>query len=175
MMLVGGVSPEPEKSVYEFLLHPTGELAARFMIIAMMLTPLRMLFPKAKFWAWMIQRRRYLGVAAFLYALIHTVFYLVHKDGLDKVFAELGSFGIWTGWLAFVIFIPLAITSNDYSVRRMGAGWKRLQQLVYIAAIATLIHWIFIHNEFGGALAHFIPLGLLETYRLIANRKRDFA
>lgn len=171
IMLSHGLSPDPDKSVYEFLLHPTGEFAARFMIIAMVLTPLRMLFPKAKFWAWMIQRRRYLGVAAFLYALAHTVFYIVEKSALDKVISELGQLGIWTGWLAFVIFVPLALTSNDWSIKKMGPRWKRLQQFVYAAAVATLIHWMFIHNEFGPALVHFIPLALLEIYRVVKMRK----
>lgn len=171
LLLSGGISPTPGASIYEFLLHPTGEFAARFMIIAMILSPLRMLFPKAKFWAWMIQRRRYLGVAAFLYALAHTVFYLADQVSLNAIFEEIGQLGIWTGWLAFFIFIPLAITSNDYSVKWMGRNWKRLQQFVYVAAVATLLHWIFIHNEFGPALVHFIPLALLEAYRILKLKK----
>jgi len=174
LLLSRGVAPVPDKSVYEFLLHPTGEFAGRFMIVAMMLTPLRMLMPRVKFWSWMIQRRRYLGVAAFLYALAHTVFYIVDRATLDAMFGELGSLGIWTGWVAFFIFVPLAITSNDYSVRKLGPGWKRLQQWVYLAAVATLLHWMFVHNEFGPALVHFTPLALLETYRIISNaRKRS--
>ena len=55
------------------LLHPTGEFAARFMIIAMMLTPLKMLFPKSGAVQWLMRRRRYLGVAAFGYAALHTL------------------------------------------------------------------------------------------------------
>ena len=49
----------------EFLLHPTGEFAARFMIAAMMISPLRLIFPRSGFWLWMAARRRYFGVAAF--------------------------------------------------------------------------------------------------------------
>lgn len=174
MLLMRGVAPVPDKSVYEFLLHPTGEFAGRFMIIAMMLTPLRMLMPRVRFWSWMIQRRRYLGVAAFLYALAHTVFYVLDRATLDAVFGELGALGIWTGWVAFFIFVPLAITSNDFSIRKLGPSWKRLQQWVYIAAVATLIHWMFVHYEFGPALVHFTPLALLEAYRFASNlRKRS--
>lgn len=174
MLLTSGTSPEAGTSVYEFLLHPTGEFAARFMIIAMMLTPLRMLMPKVKFWAWMVQRRRYLGVAAFLYALAHTVFYIVDRGTLDAVFTEFPHLYIWTGWLAFLIFVPLAITSTDGWVRRLGRRWKVLQRTVYGAAILTLIHWAALH-EWGGitaALLHFVPLGMLQVYRISRTLKR---
>lgn len=66
--------PGPEgKSVSEMLLHPTGEFAARFLIIAMILTPMRMLFPGSGFWRWMMKRRRYFGVAAFAYVKVRSI------------------------------------------------------------------------------------------------------
>lgn len=155
----GGDSLEP-------LLHPTGEFAARFMIIALMLTPLRLLFPKARWIAWLVKRRRYLGVAAFGYAALHTLYYLIDLGSLSAVLADAVKLGIWTGWVAFLIFVPLAVTSNSFSVRALGPGWKTLQRLVYVAAVATLLHWIFIHNNIGPALVHFLPLAALEAYRV---------
>lgn len=159
----------------EPLLHPTGEFAARFMIIAMILTPLRMLFPSARWIAWLMKRRRYLGVAAFGYAALHTLYYLIDLGSLSAVMADVVKFGIWTGWIAFLIFVPLAVTSNGYSVRAMGSNWKTLQRLVYVAAIATLLHWMFIHNDFGPALVHFVPLAALEAYRVWVNLMRGRA
>lgn len=159
MTMVSGSNPAD-------LLHPTGEFAARFMIIAMIISPFRLMFPKNRFWLWMMRRRRYLGVAAFSYALAHTLLYIVDMGSLANVLGEALQLGIWTGWLAMFIFIPLALTSNDWSVKRMGVNWKRLQQTVYIAAIATLLHWLFVHNNFGPALVHFIPLAGLEIYRI---------
>lgn len=164
-LAAGGSAPDG-RPVTEMLLHPTGEFAARFMIIAMMLTPLRMLFPNTGFLVWLIRRRRYLGVAAFCYAAFHTVLYVVDMGSLAAILDEFLAIGIWTGWLAFFIFLPLAITSNDFSLRRLGRSWKTLQRLVYIAAVATLLHWMFVHNNVGPALVHFVPLALLETYRL---------
>ena len=155
----------------EPLLHPTGEFAARFMIIAMIISPFRLMFPKNNFWLWLMRRRRYLGVAAFSYALAHTLLYIVDMGSLSSVLDEFLLLGIWTGWLAMFIFIPLAMTSNDYSVKRLGNNWKRLQQTVYIAAIATLVHWIFVHNNVGPALVHFIPLAGLELYRIFKIRQ----
>lgn len=159
MSLVSGGSAEE-------MLHPTGEFAARFMILAMIISPMRLLFPKNRFWLWLMRRRRYLGVAAFCYAFAHTLLYIVDMGTLADVLGEALLPGIWTGWVAMFIFIPLAITSNDWSVKRLGRKWKRLQQAVYIAAIFTLLHWIFVHNNVGPALVHFVPLAALELYRV---------
>lgn len=153
----------------EGMLHPTGEFSARFLIITLMITPLRMLFPKPKWLFWLSKRRRWLGVASFGYAVLHTWFYVVDKGGISPIFAEFTELGIWTGWVAMAIFIPLAVTSNDASVRRMLSSWKQLQRFVYPAALLTLVHWIFVHNEFGPALVHFAPLAALEIYRIWKN------
>ncbi len=150
----------------ERLLHPTGEFAARFMIIAMMITPLRMLFPKTGWLLWFARRRRWLGVAAFGYAALHTGLYVIDMGALGPILDEFFALGIWTGWAAFAIFIPLAATSNDTSQRWMLARWKQLQRFVYPAAVLTLVHWVFVHNNLGPALVHFAPLAALETYRL---------
>ena len=155
----------------EDLIHPTGEFAARFMIIAMMLTPLRMLFPRVRWLAWLNRRRRYLGVAAFGYALLHTILYVVDMETLEAMAREFWALGIWTGWFAFFIFIPLAVTSHDRAVRFLRRGWQWLHRWVYPAAILTLLHWIFVHNHLGPALVHFAPLALLEAYRLFRIMK----
>lgn len=154
---------------YEEMLHPTGEFAARFMIIAMILSPLKMLFPKSGVIQWLMRRRRYLGVAAFGYAALHTLYYVLDLGSMSTILAEFTEFGIWTGWLAFLIFVPLALTSNNWSVRTMGAGWKTLQRFTYVAAVATLVHWIFLEYEIGPALVHFLPLAALEAYRIWRN------
>lgn len=152
------------------LLHPTGEFSARFMIIAMIATPLQILFQK-RGWSmtvprWLIRYRRAFGVAAFVYALLHTLLYFVDVGDFAKILSEVTELGIWTGWIAFIIFIPLAITSNNKSQRIMKAGWKKLQRRVYPAAVLTMLHWIFVHNNLGPALVHFIPLAALEIYRI---------
>ncbi|EDQ34217.1 putative membrane protein [Hoeflea phototrophica DFL-43] len=162
-MLLAVIS-DPGKA--EGLLHPTGEFAARFMIIAMMITPLRMIFPKAGWLNWLMRRRRPLGVAAFLYAVLHTVFYIMESGALQPMLDEFWQLGIWTGWLAFAIFIPLGLTSNNASQRWLLVGWKTLQRFVYPAAVLTLLHWIFVHNNLGPALVHFIPLAALEAWRI---------
>ena len=175
LALLSGAPGPGGQPVTEMLLHPTGEFSARFLIIAMILTPMRMLFPGSGFWRWMMKRRRYYGVAAFAYAAFHTLLYVLDMGSLEAILGEALALGIWTGWLAFFVFVPLAATSNDWSIRQMGPNWKTLQRWVYVAAIATLLHWIFVHNNFGPALVHFIPLAGLETYRLWKNFKHGRA
>jgi sulfoxide reductase heme-binding subunit YedZ len=153
------------------MLHPTGEWSARFMIAAMVLSPLLSLIGPRPWLSWLIQRRRALGVAAFGYAILHLIFYIIDMGNLDDILAEFWALGIWTGWAAISLFVPLGLTSNDASMRALKAGWKRLQRLVYPAAVLVLVHWIFIHNNLGSALLHFIPLVLLVAARyFLANR-----
>ena len=171
-MTLGLTSGAPD--AVKTLLHPTGEFAARFMIIAMMITPLMMLFRDASWPRWLMKRRRYLGVAAFFYALAHTVLYLVDEGAIAFTGDEVSKLYIWTGWIAFLIFVPLAVTSTDAWVRRLGRSWKKLQQFVYAAAILTLIHWAALHDwgGVGAALVHFAPLAALEVYRLWSTQQR---
>jgi methionine sulfoxide reductase heme-binding subunit len=156
---------------YRHPLRETGEFAARFMIIAMMITPIVMFFPKARILRWVLARRRYIGVAAFGYSVLHLLTYLLKEDSFAKVVTEFSRLEIWTGWLALLIFVPLAITSNDWFVRGLGQHWKNLQRLVYVAAFATVAHWYFLEYEIGPALVHFTPLALLEFYRIGRNLK----
>ncbi len=151
---------------WEELLHPTGELSARLLIVALALTPLALLLPDAQPLRWLIRHRRAIGLAAFGYAVLHTALYLGSMGNLDDVLAEALAIGIWPGWGALALMLPLALTSNDRAVRKLKAGWKRLQRLAYPAALLTLVHWVFIHNNTAVAFAHFAPLALLEIWRL---------
>jgi methionine sulfoxide reductase heme-binding subunit len=147
------------------LLHPTGEFSARLMIFAMMLSPLMALLGPKRWLNWLIARRRYFGVAAFGYGVLHLIFYVIDMGNVADMLAEIGALGIWTGWLAMLLFVPLALTSNNAAMRALKEGWKKLQRLVYPTAILVLIHWIFVHNNLGPALVHFIPLTLLVAAR----------
>jgi sulfoxide reductase heme-binding subunit YedZ len=160
--------------IIHILVHPTGEFAARFLIIALMITPLMILLPQWRGPRWLMRRRRYIGVAAFGYAAAHTVFYLIDKGVIAITSAELARTVIWTGWAAFLIFVPLAVTSTDGWVRRLGTNWKPLQRWVYAAAALTLLHWAVLHNWGGSvpALIHFGPLIALQAYRIWWNFNR---
>lgn len=150
------------------LLHPTGEFAARFLILTLMITPLTMLLRGWRGPRWLRKRRRYLGVAAFGYATAHTALYLVDEGTAAFAANEMFRLSIWTGWIAFLVFVPLAMTSTDRSVRRLGTRWKTLHRAVYAAAVLSLVHWAALHDwgSIGPALVHFVPLAALEAYRV---------
>ncbi|HEX8442058.1 MAG TPA: ferric reductase-like transmembrane domain-containing protein [Allosphingosinicella sp.] len=153
--------------IFEDLLHPSGEWSARLLIVALMLTPLSRLLPGHGWVQWLLRRRRAFGVAAFAYALLHLLFYLLEMQTLRDILAEIGALGIWTGWLAFMLMVPIGLTSNDASMRALKAGWKRLQRLAYPAALLTLAHWMFVHDNIVAALINFAPLGLLQAWRIV--------
>jgi len=151
---------------WEDLLHPTGEWSARLIVLALMLTPLSMLLPGRRWVQWLVRHRRAFGVAAFAYAALHLAVYVVAMEELRAMLAEIGAPSIWTAWLAFLFLVPVAITSNDAAMRRLKAGWKRIQRLAYPAAILTLAHWLLVHDGLSEALLTFSPLIALQTFRL---------
>lgn len=150
------------------VLHGSGEFSARFMIISMMATPLMMLTKGSAFARWLRSNRRYFGVAAFAYAAVHVLAYGIGAGSLERILAEASKFDLLMGWLAFAVFIPLAATSMDYAVRRMGLWWKWVQRWTYAAAVLTLLHWASLHNWNGWAApaVHFAPLAGLTVYRI---------
>jgi methionine sulfoxide reductase heme-binding subunit len=149
------------------VLHGSGEFSARFLIISLMAIPLVMLTKGAGFARWLRANRRYFGVAAFGYAALHVLAYVM-GESLERILAEATKFDLATGWLAFVIFLPLAATSMDYAVRKLGKRWKSLQRWTYVAAVLTLLHWASLHNWQGwiAPTVHFAPLAALTLYRL---------
>ena len=70
-----------------------------------------------------------------------------------------------TGWLALLLFVPLAITSNKVAVRRLGKKWGLLHKLVYVAALFTFLHWLLVAYDPVPALIHAGILALLMGYR----------
>lgn len=157
--------------IYGELIHRSGELSARLLMLTMSITPFRLMFANARWPNWLLQRRRYFGLASFAYALLHTVVYLDRKQTLALIIEEGMEFSMWTGWAAFLVFIAHAATSNDASVRRLKRAWKKLHRWVYAAAILVFAHWIFIAFDFVPGLVHFAILFLLETYRVVKRRQ----
>lgn len=165
-MILAAASAESVREVHG-LLHPTGEMSARLLIVAMMATPLMLLFRGWRWPRWLVRNRRYFGVAAFGYAALHLAVYL-WTEPVARWIAELGETEIWTGWVAFMIFVPLAVTSTDGWVRLLGTRWKAMQRMTYAAAVFTLVHWAALHDwgGTGAAMAHFGPLVALEAWRV---------
>ncbi len=156
---------------YGEVLHESGVLSARLLMLSLAITPLRMLFARARWPTWLLQRRRWFGVASFAYALQHTVIYLDKKADWPAILADGLLLEMWTGWLALGILMLLALSSNDLSVRLMKRAWKRLHRWVYAAAVLAFAHWIFIAFNFVPALVHLLILAGLEWFRLFRSHK----
>jgi sulfoxide reductase heme-binding subunit YedZ len=167
ILLVAEFLTRPEDVFPGDFLHPSGEYSARLIILALVLTPLAQLLPASRIVRWLLRHRRAVGVAAFGYALLHLVFYVLEMETAANMVAEIGAPAIWTGWLAFLFLLAPAAVSNDRAMRAMKAGWKRIQRLAYPAAILTLVHWALIHDGLVPALANFAPLAVLQLIRLI--------
>jgi methionine sulfoxide reductase heme-binding subunit len=158
------------------LLRESGEFSARIMIVAMMIGPLADIIGQVGWIRWLLKHRRHFGVAAFLYAVLHLFFYFVDMEwSVADLMAELDAPGIWTGWIAIFVMLLPALASNDAAMQMLRRNWKRVQQLAYVVAIATVVHWIFLAYEPGPALVHFLPLLALNLARLAKRMTRRTA
>ncbi len=155
---------------YGEIVHFTGELSARLLIVTMAVTPLRLMFPGRGWVAWLMQRRRYFGVATFGYAALHTGVYVSRTGVLADLLADAAQPGILTGWVAIAIYLLLALTSNERSVKLLRQVWKRLHRWVYAAAMLTFAHWLLVAFDIVPGLIHLFVLAALEGYRVWATR-----
>lgn len=163
---------------YGEVVHSTGQLSAQLLILTMAVTPLRLMFGRRGWIRWLMRRRRYFGVASFGYAALHTAVYLIRTGAVGDIMEEAAEPGLLTGWIALAIFVPLAITSNDASVRRLRRLWKRLHRWVYAAAVLTFAHWVLTAFDPVPGLIHTAVLAALESYRLwktARSGRRKFA
>ena len=164
--MLGSWAVTPDQYGYGHIIGDSGDWAAWLLMGTLAVTPLRLLWRRQRWTLWLMQRRRDLGVASFAYAAGHTAIYLWRKGSLDLVLAELSEPYVLAGWLALALFLPLAVTSNDWSVRAMKRAWKRLHRLVYPAAILTFVHWALSAFDPLTAYIHIAILTAIEAVRI---------
>jgi methionine sulfoxide reductase heme-binding subunit len=157
---------------YGEAVHLTGRISIQLMMFTMFISPFLLMFPKSTIKSWLLLSRRYFGVASFSFAFIHTYFYLVRVSSLEATFMEGISFEYLSGWLAMVIFLILALTSNNYSVNHLGINWKKLHRLIYLASILSFIHWLLIAFDPYVGMVHLFIMSLFEIYRIAKVRTR---
>ena len=118
-----------------------GEWALRFLIAGLFVTPLRQLTGVN-----LLRYRRAIGLLAFYYAVLHLTVYTGLDQGLDwaAIWADIVKRPyITVGMGSFVLLVPLALTSNNASIRRLGSeAWNRLHKLVYVAAAGGALHYV---------------------------------
>jgi methionine sulfoxide reductase heme-binding subunit len=145
----------------------TGIWALRFLVITLAVTPVR----RITGWNRVIQYRRMFGLFTFFYVCLHFSIYI----GLDQFFA----FGpilkdvakrpfITMGFTAFVLMIPLALTSTKGWIRRLGRRWQLLHRLIYISAICAAVHYLWkVKVMIGSPVYYAIVIGLLLGFRAL--------
>lgn len=151
----------------ETITHTTGDWTLIFLLITLTVTPLRRLTRQY----WLISFRRMLGLYAFFYGTLHLTTYLwldkffdVHemlKDIAKRKF-------ITAGMTAFVLMIPLALTSTKWAIRKLGKRWQMLHRLIYFSAAAGVIHYIWlVKADLKKPLEYATVLGVLLLYRAV--------
>ncbi|MCW9031122.1 MAG: sulfoxide reductase heme-binding subunit YedZ [Gammaproteobacteria bacterium] len=126
---------------FEVLTRSTGEWTLRFLLLTLAMTPLRQLTGSA----WPLRMRRMLGLFSFFYVCVHLSTYLVldHFFDWDEIIKDIIKRPYITfGMLAFTLLIPLAITSTNKMMKRLGRRWKSLHKLVYLIAILGVLHFL---------------------------------
>jgi sulfoxide reductase heme-binding subunit YedZ len=161
------------------VLNQLGLVALIFLVVTLACSPLNALFG----WTWPPRLRRMLGLFAFFYASLHFATYV----GLDQAFAWGAIVSdivkrnfILVGFLALVLMVPLAVTSTDAMVRRLGfAKWKALHRLAYASGVLAAIHFIWRVKKdirepatYAAVLALLLAMRVAETVRRGARRRR---
>ena len=137
--LTGGLSVNP----IEDITHRTGDWALRFVLLTLAVTPFRWLSG----WNEVIRYRRMLGLFTFWYASLHFSTYIVFDhffdvrsiadDVIERKYVTAGFFG-------FILMLPLAVTSTQGWIRRLGKRWSVLHRLIYVAAVAGVVHFLWL-------------------------------
>ena len=135
----GGLGANP----IEEITHFTGEWALRFLLITLSITPLRKITRRNA----LVRFRRMLGLFAFFYACLHFSTYLVLDQFFDwnEIVLDVAKRPyISVGFSAFVLLIPLAVTSTNRMAQRLGNNWRRLHSLIYPIAILVILHYLWL-------------------------------
>jgi sulfoxide reductase heme-binding subunit YedZ len=167
----GGLGVNP----IEEITHRTGDWALRLLLATLAVTPIR----RMTGWQPVIRFRRMLGLFAFSYATLHFSTYLVFDHFFDLLLiiddvAERKY--VTAGFVGFVLMIPLAVTSTQGWIRRLGKRWTALHRLVYASAVAGVVHFLWLVKiDIGEPLVYAailaVLLGVRVAYRLPRSRR----
>jgi len=154
----------------EFVTRTTGALTLIFLMAALAVTPLRKIlgFP------WMIKFRRMTGLFAFFYGCLHLLTYIWFDKSFDfpAMAHDISKRPfIMLGMLAFFLMVPLAITSTNQMVKRLGGkNWNRLHKLVYVSAVAGVLHYyLLVKADVRKPLLFAFIVTVLLGYRVLNN------
>lgn len=142
-LVIGAVNNTLGTNPVETMTHETGEWTLRLLLVTLAITPLRRLSGKS----WLIKLRRMLGLYTFFYACLHFITYIWLDQYFDwmEIIRDIPKRPFITvGFAAFVLLIPLAVTSNNKMMRRLKKNWVKLHKLVYVIAVLGVLHFLWL-------------------------------
>lgn len=141
LLIVPGLTNQLGANPIERLLHVSGEIAIWSLGAVLSLTPLRVLFPRSAIVNALNRHRRYIGVSACIYGLIHFSCHVLYQGDWDDLLQSFTKPFIWFGSAGLTILVLLGLTSNNWAVRKLGGRrWKLLHRLAYVAAMLLIFH-----------------------------------
>jgi methionine sulfoxide reductase heme-binding subunit len=154
----------------DFATRTTGTLTLVFLVLVLAVTPLRKLTNVQ----WLVRLRRMVGLYAFFYGTLHLLIYVWFDKALDFtaiVQDVVRRQFILFGMLAFFLMLPLAITSTDKMIKRLGGKrWQKLHRLTYVSAVAGVIHYyLLVKSDTRKPLVFAALVGILLCYRLFIS------
>ncbi|MBU2513919.1 ferric reductase-like transmembrane domain-containing protein [bacterium] len=152
---------ESKKSPLWLPIHNTGEWAIRWLTVSLSMTPLMILFGLKR----TRRYRKLFGLYAFVYSLFHLLFFIIDRN-LIAVFDEINFI---LGLVSFAIMIPLALTSNRWSLQKLKKAWQSLHKWAYAAGILAIFHIALLERGSWTVYAVIIALGMLLRFPPIKN------
>lgn len=150
----------------ETITHRTGDWALRLLLVTLAVTPARRLLG----WGWALRLRRMLGLFAFFYASLHFLTWLVLDQFFDweAILKDIAKRPyITVGFSAYVLLIPLAVTSTKGMMRRLGRRWVQLHRLVYLIAVLGVLHYLWlVKADYLQPVIYALVLAILLGLRL---------
>lgn len=161
-----GIADHLSANPIEFVERSTGFWALFILLATLTLTPVRLLTGRA----WQIQFRRMLGLFMFFYVCLHIITYVWLDFAFDwvAISKDIAKHPrILVGFAAFILSVPLAITSTNAMMRRLGSRWKRLHQSVYLIAVLAIVHfWWLVKKDIREPLLYACILMVLFGIRI---------
>ena len=173
LLVQGYVQDSLGANPIETITRGTGDWTLNFLLLSLAITPLRRL----THWQWPMRLRRMLGLFAFFYACLHFAIYIwldqffdwegIFYDILDRPF-------ITVGFLGFTLLIPLALTSTRGMMQRLGGKrWQGLHRLVYVSAIAGVLHYAWlVKADLQEPLIYAAILAVLLGFRVVMQQRK---
>ena len=159
----------------EFITRNTGDWTLYFLCITLAITPARKLLQ----WHWLIRLRRMLGLFSFFYAACHflTFLWFDHFFEIEEMWRDVIKRPFITvGFIAFVMLIPLALSSSNWAIRKMGGKtWQLLHRVVYVIAPLGVLHYVWMRagkNNFTQPMVFGAIVALLLGMRLYWRLKK---